>query len=628
MPNRAAPKVKDNAGLVCGFDNSLYRLRIDKGYKKREDKMNREISGSLRQLADDSIIVPVVFHIINEDLSAIPDQAILDALQELNDAFSKRGKYAGSKGVDTKIRFCLAKKDPDGGNTSGITRTKSFFSNSLNPLIEDDRLKNLIQWDPARYVNIWYIASMEMEGLAEFFCGRWVRSPISGYATMPPGGDPLDGIVVSAFGNLVIHEMGHYLGLYHTFEGRNCANNECTTDGDRVCDTPPDYSAGNSVSCNDPENSCNTDSLSNQSNGNFPNNVPDPIANFMDYGNEACQNEFTQGQADRMHAAIQTQRSGLLENKCDKPCGENITASFGRNNAYPVKGDAVIFTNTSTGAGTYQWLVNDVVVAATTNFNYTFTETGKYKVTVKAYNTISCFAVYSDFVIVNCGVTARFYPDKKMIASKLTVYPDSIYFTNTSVNATSFKWVMSNDQGMVEQVISTNKDLVYVFPTPASYSLKLVATDGSCTDTTNTFTIINEDPTQDAIAYMSAVDCYQQTKVRVSFFVCNYGYAPLPPNTPVSFYDADPRLGNARKLAPTFYLPDSIPGTCCGILYTHIIDVNQPGLDVLYMVFNDSGNTMPLSFPNTSLIETNYENNITVANNFRFKATVIPSAST
>ncbi|MEL6867764.1 MAG: M43 family zinc metalloprotease, partial [Bacteroidota bacterium] len=33
----------------------------------------------------------------------------------------------------------------------------------------------------------------------------------------------------------------HYLGLYHTFQG-GCTNNDCTTDGDRVCDTPPDQS--------------------------------------------------------------------------------------------------------------------------------------------------------------------------------------------------------------------------------------------------------------------------------------------------------------------------------------------------------------------------------------------------
>ncbi|MEO5890244.1 MAG: gliding motility-associated C-terminal domain-containing protein [Ferruginibacter sp.] len=618
--------IKEDAPGMCGLGMSLKRLRHDPRYKAREEKMNREILNLQRPLLD-SIIVPVVFHIINQDPDAMPDQVILNGLKELNDAFAKRGNYINSKGVDTKIRFCLAKKDPGGGNTSGITRTKSFFSANLNPVIEDARLKNLVQWDPARYINIWYINSMELEGSAEFVCGKWIRTYVAGYSTMPPGGDSLDGIVLIGLDKLLVHEMGHYLGLYHTFEGRNCANSDCTTDGDKVCDTPPDNSQGNSISCNDPENSCGTDTLSNYSNGNFTTDVPDQIANFMDYGNTACQNEFTQGQADRMVAAILTQRSGLLQNECDKPCSEDIVAAFKRNNPYPVTGSAVTFTNQSSGGANFQWMVNNLAAATSKDLNYTFSAPGKYKVTLKVFNNDSCYAMHSDFVIVNCGVIARFYPDKQTIASQLPRYPDSIRFTNTSENATSFRWMMSNDQGMDEQLISTDKDFLYLFPVPAQYFIRLIATNGTCTDTTNTFTVSVLDPTQDGIAYMSTVDCYEQTKVRVSFYVCNYGYATIPPNTPISFYDADPRLGNVRKLI-TFYLPDSVPGKCCGLLYTQIIDVHQPGLNVLYMVFNDAGTTMPLALPNTSLPEINYANNVTVTTNFRFKATILPAAAT
>ncbi len=620
--------LQNDASGMCGLDISLNRLRQDPKYKVKEDKMNREILNFQRNLNNDTTVVPVVFHIINQDPSTVPDLVIINALKELNDAFAKRGNYAASNGVDTKIRFCLAQKDPDGGITTGITRTKSFFSTHLNPLTEDAKLKNLVQWDAARYINIWYISSMDMENFADFSCGRWTRTSVAGYATMPPGGGSLDGIVVTGFGNLLTHEMGHYLGLYHTFEGRNCNNNNCATDGDRVCDTPPDRSTTNSFSCTNPDNSCGTDTLSNYSNGNFTRDTTDQITNFMDYGNDACHNQFTQGQALRMNAAINTQRSGLLQNQCDKPCSENINAVFVRDIAYPVTGDSVSFTNNATGAASYQWLVNDVLVSSNANFSYTFTATGKYKVTLKAYNTIDCYAMYSDFVIVNCGVTARFYTNKRTIASKIPIYPDSIHFTNTSVNATLFRWMMSNDQGMAEQLVSTNKDLVYVFPSPANYALKLIATNGGCTDTSNTFTIPVADPTQDGIAYMNTVNCYQQTKVRVTLFVCNNGYATIPRNTPISFYDADPRLGNAKRFGPTFFLPDAIPGRCCGFLYTHIIDVQQPGLNILYMVFNDSGNTMPLALPNTSLIENNYNNNVMVATNFRFKASILPPLAT
>ena len=630
---RIPVNVKDSLGAaafsgICSNDIILHRLRKDPVFLEREAQMNREIRLAARTL-NDTITLPVVFHIINQDPGSITDLQVLAGLQNLNDAFGKAGPYAASLGVDTKIRFCLAKKDPDGGNTPGITRTTSYFSDNLNMDIEDARLKNLIQWDPERYVNIWLISRIDSESYASFTCGTWYRLGVSGYATMPPGGHSLDGVVVTSFGALLAHEMGHYLGLYHTFEG-GCSNGDCTSNGDQVCDTPPDNSVLPSPACNTPFNSCGTDTLSNYSNGNFPVDVPDRTANFMDYGNGACSNEFTQGQADRMHAAVVTQRMGLLEPECEAPCTENIVAGFTRDTAYTVLGGTVNFTNISTGAANYQWLVNDTIQATSTNFSRTFNAAGKYKISLKAYNdSVSCFASETAYVIVNCGVTARFYSDKKTIASKTGVYIDSIAFTNTSYNATTYQWLLSNDQGMSEQVVSTDSNFTYVFPEPANYSLRLIASNGDCTDTTASYQIPVLDPTADGVAAIFNPYCFQQTKIKFNMCVYNYGFASLPKNTPINFYDADPRLGNATKLAPTFYLPEVIPGgNCASCYYDLIVDIGYLHLDKLYAVFNDSGNTMPLSLPNTLFPEKNYANNVSVAGNIRFKVTPIPASAT
>ncbi|NJM25863.1 MAG: hypothetical protein HC859_10645 [Bacteroidia bacterium] len=246
--------------------------------------------------------LPVVFHIVASDPGATTDADILGALQLLNDAFAHTNSFNRGTGVNTGIQFCLAQTAPDGGITAGIDRIKSDYGD-FDYDLEDEKLKRQSYWDPDRYLNIWVVNSIQSE-LIRTYSGRrgWTRTPLGGYATMPVNTtSQLEGVVVGGLDAATLaHECGHYLGLLHTFEGMNCTNNDCTRDGDQVCDTPPDVSIGDSPSCTRPDNSCGTDTLSNRSRGYFPNDVPDMISNFMDYGNDACKSDFTQGQADRM----------------------------------------------------------------------------------------------------------------------------------------------------------------------------------------------------------------------------------------------------------------------------------------------------------------------------------------
>ncbi|PWT71931.1 MAG: hypothetical protein C5B59_16885 [Bacteroidetes bacterium] len=565
--------------------------------------------------------IPVVFHIVSQNPYAITDQQVINAVKDLNDAFAHAGAYAGGQGANTGISFCLARIDPDGGNTTGITRTESVLGD-FDQDIENDRLKNLISWDTKQYCNIWLVDGIKSELLTTFSCGSWTRHHENGYAGLGGDGDYRDGIVIGEFGPLMAHEMGHYLGLSHIFVQGSCANTNCSVDGDGVCDTPPMSSLGGS--CTNPQNSCYTDSLS-----GFAHDVPDLNSNFMSLSG-ACTNEFTAGQAAKMKNNLVNVRSGLIsQNKCTSSCSENIIANFTRNNWFPATGDLIQFTSTSTGGTNYQWSVNGNVVGGNSpNFSQNFSMPGKYKVTLKVYNANpNCYANYTDYVIVTCGVMARFYPDKRVIASKDPIYLDTILFTNRSVNATSFSWLMSNDQGMAEQVVSTAKDLDYIFRTPGNYTVRLIAGNGSCSDTTSTFSFTVKDPTPDGAIAFTDIECYQQTKLKISLYVCDYGYAPILPNTPITFYDGDPKTDTANKLG-TFLVPDSIIGSCCGKLYDYIVDIHKPGLNQLYGVFNDNGSTKPLQLPNTNLIESNYANNILLKTNFQFKASVAPPSAT
>ena len=94
-----------------------------------------------------NIVVPVVVHIISKNPGAITDQQIIDSIADLNNAFAHSGPYAAlGPGANTGISFCLAKIDPDGGNSTGITRTQSPLGD-FDSDIENDKLKNLISWN-------------------------------------------------------------------------------------------------------------------------------------------------------------------------------------------------------------------------------------------------------------------------------------------------------------------------------------------------------------------------------------------------------------------------------------------------------------------------------------------------
>ena len=230
------------------------------------------------------VTIPVWVHVINKgpgfDNGDLPDEMIRHQIRVLADSFSGRTGGAGSG-----FGFTLA----------GITRTNNpvwFEQMALNLDVEIEAKRTLKRGGPET-LNIYTVDGGPYLGFAYF-------PSITTSATYAV----LDGVVLDwrslpggtfaiySEGDTAPHEVGHWLALYHTFDG------SCSVTGDYVADTPAERS---------PASRCpvGRDTCVGASRPGL-----DPIFNFMDYTQDSCMFEFTEGQVERMKAAWAAYRAG------------------------------------------------------------------------------------------------------------------------------------------------------------------------------------------------------------------------------------------------------------------------------------------------------------------------------
>jgi hypothetical protein len=315
---------------------------------------------------DTTYTIPVVVHLVylaDNKYENITDELVRSQIEALNRDFNLlndtsivRPEFKDFVG-NTKIRFELATVDPQGRPTTGITRKQSrpILLPDWNPIsnnVKSAAFGGVAPWPWKRYVNIW-VCDLNMNSRVCPTCVDICDTCglLGGYAQAPKGlpnwtinllgvdtdlsaqfADNTDGIVIDfrffgqnnefnkdylnnspvySQGRTTIHEMGHYLGLRHTWGDYGVLfGNGCTYD-DGIADTPneelpyanyitPGNICGNIInSCNVPYPVDNID-------------YPDQQENYMNYSTDICYSMFTKEQVNMMRYALTDKRSQLI----------------------------------------------------------------------------------------------------------------------------------------------------------------------------------------------------------------------------------------------------------------------------------------------------------------------------
>ena len=217
--------------------------------------------------------IDVAFHVIQNGAEGyVSDRTINEQMQALNQSYAGSGFQFRLKSIDHTDRNAWFHMLPGTG--------------------AEKQCKMALAIDPAHTFNVYTCApGKNLLGWSYFPFSfpedYFLHGTVIHYGSVP------DGFITNYnLGLTLVHESGHYLGLFHTFQGG------CVPPGDDVDDTP--FEASPAFGCPIGRNTC-------------PQPGDDPIHNYMDYTYDACYEEFTPLQIDRMQSIVAAYRPSLLQ---------------------------------------------------------------------------------------------------------------------------------------------------------------------------------------------------------------------------------------------------------------------------------------------------------------------------
>ena len=393
----------------CGFDHLMDEIRKDDVIKSKLYNNDQLITSNLlKKSAKDGsesrttqYTLPVIVHVMEyngNDL--LTDAEVFAGIESLNTDFNS--------GSSAAIDFCPAQRSPQNTQVNGINRVDcnatycgKYSGNgkvqTYGP--ETTMLKDMSTWMPTDYINIWVVHEIQGQ-----------NGNTLGFSTFPNSvTENLEGIVIdyNYFNTGVLtHEIGHYLGLYHTFEGTvwGCIDgNDCNNTGDMVCDTAP-HKKDHTCDSADTSNECCTDGC----NG-IGSDYETYAYNYMSYSDVECLSRFTPGQTDRMRAHVETFYNSLTySNGCNPPC---LTDEVTLDGPHDVAVDeSNIYSNTTSGSSDSAWYLDGQLVSNTSSPAITIQSQGLH--TLCLFTTVNgcpqdyCETLYALGDITSCESTS------------------------------------------------------------------------------------------------------------------------------------------------------------------------------------------------------------------------------
>ncbi|KAI0319456.1 Metalloprotease [Amylostereum chailletii] len=253
------------AGRRCGSELSEDKLIA----AEQHFQANKVVPSSL--VSNANVVVPVVWHVIKADSStgSVSSSEMASQISALNNHYSGTG-----------LSFKLS--------STTTTINKSWFNNVDVDNSANNAMKKALRQGDAKTLNLYSVGFGDsgLLGYATFPADYSTDQTNDGvvflYSSIPGGASaPYDE------GKTATHEVGHWLGLYHTFQGG------CSGSGDQVSDTPPEASSASG--CPTGRDTCSGGGV-------------DPIHNYMDYSDDSCMTGFTTGQITRFKSQIATYR--------------------------------------------------------------------------------------------------------------------------------------------------------------------------------------------------------------------------------------------------------------------------------------------------------------------------------